>query len=279
MMRQNINGFTVIEVMIFLAISGLLIMIAFIGAGTSISHNRFVDGMRQTQAHIQQQYSDVQNGLNARLTGGSLPSGCGVLGMDRVGANKCLLLGKLIVFEAGLSSIKNYPVIATNDVTSQEGVSSDGEALELANLQVVDLPGQFDIPWGIELLRGCMNLDNTASPTSDLVLAKCPTTTPFNSLLVVKSPLTGVVLSYVFNRTSSVTNGALVSNLSDPVINFGLNTATTKHRVAANICFKSAGVMTQYAGMQVGGSAFSGQSTNLLNSGMSKTDMEAVCGI
>ena len=66
MQTSDDQGFTVIEVMLFLAVSALMIVMVFVGMGAQIARTRFNDGIRSTQAFLQQQYSDVVSGLNDR---------------------------------------------------------------------------------------------------------------------------------------------------------------------------------------------------------------------
>lgn len=277
MMRQNEAGFTVIEAMIFLTISGLLILIAFIGSANAISRTRFNDGMRSMQVHLQQQYNDVQTGLNLRDPSASnIPARCGATPVE-VGKSDCLLLGRLVHFDN--SSIKSYLVIGSKDVAYSEG-QGEGALLKDHNLEYIPSSEvKFDYPWGIERNMSCMAVGNVS--LGQQVLGNC-TSSPaaqFDSYLIVRSPRSGNISTYVFQSNGLNRSGTTNTiNLEGPqgYLNF---LAPGDSLGAANICFKSADLIgVLYGGVQVGGRMTAGQIGNKIDSGMSKSDMEAACG-
>ncbi|HEU4715394.1 MAG TPA: prepilin-type N-terminal cleavage/methylation domain-containing protein, partial [Candidatus Saccharimonadales bacterium] len=60
------NGFTIIEVMLFLAITGMLAAAILVGSGVAIGQQRYRDSVSSLQSYIQQQYNKVINVTNDR---------------------------------------------------------------------------------------------------------------------------------------------------------------------------------------------------------------------
>src|SRR3982751_6935386 len=93
------RGFTVVEVTLFLAITGLLFLIAITGTSNTIRSVRFSDSGRSVNAFVQQQYDDIINGLNNRTGAEACAGGVVSAGSEPAGTSSCLLLGKLVVFQ------------------------------------------------------------------------------------------------------------------------------------------------------------------------------------
>src|SRR5882724_3035471 len=107
-------GFTIVEITLFMAITGLLFLVAVIGTGNTIRTVRFTDSGRSLEAYVQKQYDDIVTGLNNRnnlvsCTNGVIDTGTG----QTVGTSNCLVMGKLMVFTQGSANVTNYNVIGT----------------------------------------------------------------------------------------------------------------------------------------------------------------------
>ena len=63
-------GFTIIETMLVLAITGALVAAMFVGIGTSISIQRYRDAVTTFKDTLQEQYSALANVSNDRWTHG-----------------------------------------------------------------------------------------------------------------------------------------------------------------------------------------------------------------
>lgn len=67
MADSNAAGFTLVEVVLFLALSALFLLIAFTGLVGRSQNVQFTDSIRSLEGFMQKQISDVRNGVN--LTG------------------------------------------------------------------------------------------------------------------------------------------------------------------------------------------------------------------
>lgn len=117
---MNKQGFTLLEVMLFFAVSGLLALVAFVGLGPRLRNVRFTDAVRSLESTTQRQLSDFQSGVNLRDSSVSCLEG-GVTGItididpgaggQSVGASEdCIINGRLAVFEE--NQVAFYPVVS-----------------------------------------------------------------------------------------------------------------------------------------------------------------------
>jgi type II secretory pathway pseudopilin PulG len=60
------RGFTVIEVMLFLAVTGALAVGILVGAGVSIGQQRYRDSVNSLKSTIQDRYNQTTNVVNSR---------------------------------------------------------------------------------------------------------------------------------------------------------------------------------------------------------------------
>ena len=99
-------GFTIIETMLFLAVSGFLIMGILAGTGVSINTQRYRDSVVSLRSFLQQQYSDVSNVRNSSQTNPCLSSS------GNRGQTDCVILGRYVTSQ-GVSNLSVKNVIGT----------------------------------------------------------------------------------------------------------------------------------------------------------------------
>jgi hypothetical protein len=90
-------GYTIVEVTLFLAITGLLFMVVMMGLGNSLSNNRYTDTNRSLEAELESVYAGVRSGEAVRPTdvsGRSLPCGAGTAFPGA--SNDCIVTGRLL---------------------------------------------------------------------------------------------------------------------------------------------------------------------------------------
>ena len=105
-MRWN-KGYTLVEVMIFLAISSGFLLIAMAGVSQRQRNTEFTSEMREVEHKIKTIFSDVKNGYFDNYSGfecKGIPAGFEIIsgGSKSLGENsECVFLGKVIAFGDG----------------------------------------------------------------------------------------------------------------------------------------------------------------------------------
>lgn len=177
------HGFTFIEVMLFLAVTGLLAMGVLAGSGTAINQQRYRDSVNTLKSYIQQQYSEVTSVINSRnenweCNSNGLVTDTGGTGGEPRGRSNCVMLGRLVtVNDTGKvltsSSVSAYRVAGVPTGTS--------DLLELANYRLAVSPIAQDtkeVSWGAQVVK---QKTNTPMPLY---------------ILVVRSPLSGSIMTF-----------------------------------------------------------------------------------
>ncbi len=174
-------GFTIIESMLFLAISGLMIVGVIAGAGVSINVNRYKDSTTSLDAYLQGQYDktiNVQNDRNNQLgcAGGVITEN----GNQARGTSTCMVIGRFISVMNDGTTLESQPVYAGTD-----GSKSGDDLTALVNSSLflssgAESPEAYTLEWGTKLVVPLSN-------------------TPLQSmrLLIVRSPSSGAIRTFV----------------------------------------------------------------------------------
>lgn len=199
------DGFTIIEISLVFAISGLLLASMLAGISLSIQRQRFSDAVNGAQNFLQQQYNETQVTINDRNA-----NNCGP---ESRGASDCLVIGKLIDLGKGDGSIEetalhSYQVIidqsaadaainATTPPGDEELLNdTDSDAVDANTQAISSTQGDqnYIIPWGAKYTT-IEDSSGQASPsgTSDL-----------RYLLVVRSPLSGIISTYKLDISKDI---------------------------------------------------------------------------
>jgi len=153
------SGFTILELVLVLAVTAALLVGLLAGTGTAIARQRYNDSVTSFRDFLQRQYSlvaDVQNNsiqVNCRRTG-SIESGFAISagGPDTGGRGRsnCLVYGRLLEFNLPASEIPFISTGSNSDnpasfvrVTTIVGAMITLEDLELMGL--AGTPGDGDI--------------------------------------------------------------------------------------------------------------------------------------
>jgi len=157
MKRQG--GFTIVEVMIVLAVTGLIFLSALALINGRTSQAEFTTAIQNTQSQIQQVINEVGNGFYPNNGTFNCTGGAGTLTINSGGSpgqganNGCIFLGKIIQFTASSTSsthFTTYTVAGSQlDATGQE-VQSYQSASALALAQASATPPAS----GLYSLRG-----------------------------------------------------------------------------------------------------------------------------
>lgn len=143
------GGFTIIEVILFLAISAVLLLVAFTFTGATLRNMRFTDATKSLQSFFQQQYTRVQTNSVAMNTAAGNAPRCtpnGPIGVEPLATNStgtsntCILLGSALDISLDGRSIMVRPVL---------GYAGDGTAtLSMSNPQVwTDATETHQLQW------------------------------------------------------------------------------------------------------------------------------------
>lgn len=198
------DGFTIIEVMLFLAISAMLMTMAIIGSGEMAKRTRFtasVDGLHST---IQRQYEEIVSGVNSR---GPLGACAGANTYGVPGTGNCLLLGRVLTMSGGAPAAANT-VMSRYITAVPQG--EDGSVLQniqrASNMTVRNANSQdYELPWGATI-RAVRRIDGGPQPT--LV----------NNIAFIRDPKGSQIMPFYFNSPSSDVGNvrsALLTALTD----------------------------------------------------------------
>lgn len=219
---NNKHGFTIIETMLFLAITGLMVLAILVGTGATINIQRYRDSVTTLKSFLQQQYTDVANVRNeARLTDLSCDSNAVV--SETAGATKprgqgdCVIIGRFVVINNTSTEVS----MVVGYGSSSPGANNDIKDLKAYKLSL--LPGsteQRELEWGTNIAwpkegQGSIN------PTSPRTIA----------ILFLRSPISG--LNYTFTADDTTTS------LSDMII---AGVSVVGGQSARRLCVDSAGL-------------------------------------
>ncbi len=223
-------GFTIVEITLFMAITGLLFAVAIAGTGNAIRTFRFTDSGRSVESFAQKQYDDILNGLNNRSDSVSCSSGVIDTTVSQVvGSSNCLLMGKLIVFRLDNPDVAIYNVVGSEPGNINYNQSDDVLVTIFQPKAVTTTAvSTYTIPWGAKPTGFKRLNDNEAA----------------NALLLVRSPKSSRILSYTFEITADVP-----TELTSTVANPGNRSKAT------NICIKSSDGLGLPARLAISGGA------------------------
>lgn len=196
-------GFTIIETMLFLAVTGLLASVILVGSGVSINQQRYRDSVNSLKSYIQEQYSNVLNVSNDRTKGWSCDSAGNITQTDITvgearGTSNCVLLGRYITIDDAGTTLKTADVIGARRANAPIATSDIAEIA--TNYQMTISPisqDTTDVGWHAQVV-------------------KPRTTIPMPlTILIIRSPLSGSILTFTTTGVQTLLNGlVLLSNMN-----------------------------------------------------------------
>ena len=130
-------GFTMIEVMLVLGISGLLLLITFFGQGSIRTESQFQDSVEGLRVKLERIKDEVSTTVSTDV------NGC--LGVSASGTKAdCILFGKLVVFDLSTSNYYVKDIIA-NGPARNAPVSS---SIPVTNPTIYGPQDNLSLPWG-----------------------------------------------------------------------------------------------------------------------------------
>lgn len=193
---KNADGFTIIEVMLFLAVTGALAIGVLVGSGVAIGQQRYRDSVNSFKSVVQEQYNEVTNVVNSRGNGASCNTNAKVTEdspstQDR-GTSDCLLLGRLITLKQNDITISN--VVGYRDDSSDV---ADNDVAELKNYNLAASPIDAEtaqIEWSADALE---------SGTSDKATL---------TMLIARSPISSSIFTFASTEDPAPSLETLVEN-------------------------------------------------------------------
>jgi type II secretory pathway pseudopilin PulG len=194
------NGFTIIETMLFLAVTGMLATAILVGSGVAIGQQRYRDSVNSLKSHIQQQYSEVTNVLNSRSKDWTCDVNGNVVAADASdgearGTTNCVLLGRLLSVDETGKKITSSNVIGYKAPGAPTAVNDILELTTNYKLTASPIDQEIqDVSWGAQIVK-----------------PKTTTGMPL-SMLIVRSPLSGVVMTFTAEGPSNSLQSLITDN-------------------------------------------------------------------
>ena len=166
--KQNKAGFTIIEVTLFLAISGLLILLLLGGWSVMINTQRYKDSIKTTQSFLQKQYSlayNVENGRSANyICEDGNVSEVDPGGVPR-GQEDCVILGRLIHVKKG-TDMAVYPIVG-KDVDVEAMLAGEAQTNYIEEIRAltpkystedIGIKGaEYTVPWQATVVKSSVD--------------------------------------------------------------------------------------------------------------------------
>ncbi len=228
------EGYTIIEVSLFLGISALMLAIALVGTGLSIRTTRFADSTRSLHAYVQQQYDDLLNGVNSRLGNEACNSGVISTATPQTpGTSNCLYMGKLILFKPSTDTLTTYNIVGT-EPANPDYSKADEQLIFDFNPAIVTSVGSesYDIPWRANISGSKRPVDGRA----------------VDAFALIRSPRSTRIVSYTYKEPAAAGSYNLPS-LIDPSVPANANNISK----AANFCVSSSDGLGQPSKLTISG--------------------------
>lgn len=179
------KGFTIIESVLFLGVTGIVMAVLLVGVGGTLNRERYKDAVSSFQDYLQGQYNLVSNVNNSRPStdvcqGGQIVTGA-TADTGR-GTSDCTIVGRMIHSTTSGDKITSSQVYATADVSSLSGVD---DATILSSAQLIANPTQesYEMGWGTRVVKPQPNDDIRAF-----------------SILIVRMPTSGLIHTYALEQ-------------------------------------------------------------------------------
>lgn len=197
----NRHGFTIIETMLFLAVTGVLTLSILIGSTVAINRQRYRDSVESLKGLVQEQYGEVVNVVNMNPDNPSCLLSDGLSFNDgsktRRGASECLTMGRFIL--ASEEGISAYSVIG---ISNQEVGNDDLEAIRRYSLGLHDESlEETAVSWGSTISKVLVETEDSDSDSIGVP----------SSILMVRSPLSGTIMTFTVAGDQSNNLDAMVS--------------------------------------------------------------------
>lgn len=213
------GGFTIIEVVLFLAITGMLVTGILAGAGYSIDMQRYRDGAVSLQTALQKQYSEVLNVSN----GTRATAKCGTVNR---GQSECVILGRYVTLSKQTSDGQTAGQLTSENIVASvvsSGLDEVGDLEALRTQYTYSLDPESRTSTDMEWQT---TPSVSGSPGTDLLM----------TMVILRSPSSGLVYTFTKNGISS---GGSASTISNNIASMAEDTL----RAERTICVNPNGIM------------------------------------
>ncbi len=204
---QLTRGFTILETILFLAITGLMVVTMIAITGASINIQRYTDAAETFKSQLQDQYSDVTSVQNSRDSTWSCDATARPVesGNEQRGQSGCMLVGRYVRIEG--SDITLYNVLARQ--TSQSQTGNDVERMKNSFIFNVDTTAieNKTMEWGTSL----------AWPSAGTG-SQSPTTPRSLGILILRSPLSGQIYTFTSSTVATPKDTTGPTTLGDMIV-------------------------------------------------------------
>ncbi len=195
------KGFTIIELVLFLGITGLVMGVLLVGVGSSLNRERYRDAVTSFENYIQGQYNLVNNVNNSHdptevCSGGKIITD-GTAASSSPGTSDCTIVGRIIYSSADGQSLSSAQVYATVDASTLAG-NDDIQVLKDANLIASPHQEEFVTGWSTRIVN----------PRPDDAVSEF-------SILIVRMPTSGLVHTFAMNKTNIAPAGVVGNQIPD----------------------------------------------------------------
>ncbi len=208
MKRFNCSGFTIIETMLVLAVTGALITTLLIGVGSSINAQRYRDSVVSLQSILQKQYSEVAN-VNNTASGVCKP------GVPR-GQSECVIIGRYITSnddqKLTIKTVYLDKMPSTIAGQSDTDILKSGSGVTFASFSTFET---YEVEWGVLLEPKKFSILIVRSPSSGVIrtfINDSVLVTNIQSLITAYNLAVGVKICVQPNGLSGGTPSAVIVN-------------------------------------------------------------------
>ena len=228
MNRTKQRGFTIIEVSLFVAISGVLAVLLLMGWTVTVNTERYKDSATSLQTFLQQQYNLVYNVENDRTqrwectvpaSGQVNVQSVDLEGADR-GTTDCLLMGRYIrVDTTANATVLTVSAIVGAEPTGTPNLSTPEQRMTAYQLATVSgqqiglTDARLEVPWGARVVQ-----DDGSNRDYAIAIIRWPSTGMVNTYVRAGAESLAEVLADGQNPAISTQPGA--SMCLDPGTSF-----------------------------------------------------------
>lgn len=200
------SGFTIIETMLFLAVTGLLIMGALIGTGAALANQRYKDAVETFKNTVQTQYAELGSIKNDRSDAWACGSNAKpVAGSEYRGQSDCLVVGRYMVINGGDISI--YTVLANKNAGATAKLTDVATLHDNYTYNVAPDVEERTMEWGTQI----------AWPSSGGG-SQSPTTPRTLGALIIRSPESGRIYTFTGNAIPGAPSAINNTTFTDMIV-------------------------------------------------------------